>query len=87
MSWQDIVLSVGSWIFLVALFPAILSKDKPPLSTSLPTGIVLVAYTGVYFSLHLYGSMASTGLVALAWLTLAMQKYIANRKVTFPAAQ
>lgn len=75
MAWQDIVLSVGSWIFIAAMLPMLFGKYKPPLSTSVPTGLVLVAYTFVYSSLHLRLSMVSTGIMAVAWLGLAAQKF------------
>ncbi|MDE2311724.1 MAG: hypothetical protein KGJ93_01365 [Patescibacteria group bacterium] len=78
MTWQDIVLSVGSWIFIAALVPSLLSKDKPPIATSLSTGSVLLVYTVVYVSLHLWLSTASTGILALAWLALGAQKYRAK---------
>ncbi len=79
MTWQDIVLSVGSWIFIAALFPSLLGKDKPPISTSVLTGGVLLVYTLVYFSLHLWLSMASTGVLAVAWLALGVQKYLSTQ--------
>ena len=75
MTWQDIVLAVGSWIFIFALFPSLFSKDKPPVSTSVLTGSVLLIYTVVYFTLHLWLSVASTGLLAVAWLALGAQKF------------
>jgi hypothetical protein len=80
MAWQDIVLSIGSWIFIFALFPSIFGKDKPPLSTSVITGFVLISYVFVYFTLHLWLSMASTGIMVAAWLTLAVQKYLQKNK-------
>ena len=39
------VLSVGSWIFIVALIPSLFGKDKPPITTSMLTGGVLLIYT------------------------------------------
>lgn len=74
MTWQDIVLSVGSWIFIIALLPSLFGKDKPPISTSLMTGGVLLVYNFVYVSLHLWLTLVSTGILTLAWLTLAVQK-------------
>ena len=74
MTWQDIVLSVGSWIFIIALVPSLVGKDKPPVSTSFLTGIILLVYVGTYSTLHLWLSMASTGLLGVAWLVLGFQK-------------
>ena len=76
MSWQDIILSVGQWIFILALIPSILSKtEKPSLKTSLPTGIILIVYAGVYANLSLWISAVSVFMLALGWLVLAFQKY------------
>ena len=57
MVWQDIVLSVGAWIFFIALIPSIKSRDKPAIMTSLPTGIVLVIFALTYATLGLWLSM------------------------------
>lgn len=81
MEWQDIVLSVGSWIFTIALIPSVLSKDKPALSSSLMTGSVLVVYAVTYLTLSLWTAAASTVLVAGVWFTLAVQKYRADRNI------
>ena len=75
MTWQDIVLSAGSWVFLIALFPSIFGKDKPPKFTSFLTGFILAVYVFVYASLHLWLAMFSTILMSAAWLTLGVQKW------------
>ena len=80
MVWQDIVLSVGAWIFFIALIPSIKSKDKPALMTSLPTGTVLAVFALVYATLGLWLSIFSTILTSAAWFTLAVQKYLQKRK-------
>jgi len=36
--WQDIMFSLGSWIFAIALIPSIVNKEnKPDMKTSLQT--------------------------------------------------
>lgn len=82
MSWQDIILGVGSWVFLIALLPSVFSKNKPPLFTSVLTGTMLTLFTLVYLSLSLQAAALSTFLVALVWLTLAWQKYTGDRTKT-----
>ncbi|MDO8623750.1 MAG: hypothetical protein Q7R54_00100 [bacterium] len=79
MAWQDIILSVGSWIFTIALIPSVLSKDKPALSSSLMTGSVLGVYAVTYVTLSLWAAAASTVLVAAMWYTLAIQKVRLDR--------
>ncbi len=80
MSWQDIVFSIGQWIFIIALIPLIFSKDKPALSSSLMTGTVLAVFAFTYSTLSLWTASASTVLSAGAWFILATQKIRANRK-------
>lgn len=76
MPWQDIIFSVGSWVFAIALVPSILSKtDKPALSSSLLTAGLLTVYIPAYASLHLWVSAVSGGVIALAWWILAYQKW------------
>lgn len=75
MTWQDLVISIGSWIFIFSLLPALMGKDKPPTSTSFPTGVVLLVYAFVYITLHLWLSVVSTAIMAVLWLVLGVQKY------------
>jgi hypothetical protein len=80
MAWQDIiVLSIGSWIFIAALIPSLTSKDKPPVSSSITTGSVLLVYAVVYITLDLWLSVVSTAIMALVWLTIGWQKYKMNK--------
>jgi hypothetical protein len=65
----------GSIIFAVALIPSVTSKEKPALSTSLPTGVVLLIFALTYVTLSLWFSAASTAATGILWLTMAAQKY------------
>ncbi|MDO8620333.1 MAG: hypothetical protein Q7R64_03230 [bacterium] len=80
MMWQDIVFSVGQWIFIIALIPSLLSKEKPALSTSLMTGTVLAVFAFTYSTLSLWTASVSTVLSAGTWFVLAVQKYNSDRK-------
>ena len=80
MIWQDIVLSVGQWIFILALLPSVLGKDKPAFATSLTTGIVLAVFAFTFSTLSFWASAISTGCVSLVWFVLAYQKYRLDRK-------
>ena len=72
--WQDALLMAGGFVFVIALVPAVFAKEKPPRSTCLMTGLVLVAYTVAYATLGLWLAFASTILTAGMWLTLFFQK-------------
>ena len=74
MSWQDIVLAAGAWVFVIALIPAIRAEEKPPVSTSLMTGGVLTVYVVCMFTLGLVLSAVSTGLTATCWWILMVQR-------------
>ncbi|MDO8583168.1 MAG: hypothetical protein Q7R51_01420 [bacterium] len=75
MLWQDWVLTLGSSIFIIALLPSVLSKNKPALSTSLMTGAVLIVFAIVYLTLFLWISAVTTFLTGGLWFVLAIQKY------------
>jgi hypothetical protein len=78
--WQDIVISVGAIIFALALWPSILSKDKPALWTSLVTGIVLFVFALTYGSLSLWYAAATTAITASLWIVLVVQKILQARE-------
>ena len=79
MVWQDIIFTVGSFIFAVALIPTIKSKNKPSVITSFVTFAVLVCFVACYISLEYYISAVSGSLTAICWLILYMQK-VGGRK-------
>jgi len=80
MQWQDYVFTIGQFIFLVALIPTIKGKDKPALSTSVATTLILLVFVYTYFSLKLLLSATASLSIAIAWGTLAVQKYLQDKK-------
>jgi hypothetical protein len=44
MIWQDVVMTVGQFLFFVALIPTIKADEKPKTSTCAMTAAVLTAY-------------------------------------------
>lgn len=75
MAWQDIILTVGNYIFAIALLPSVFGPDKPALSSSLMTGTVLAIFGVVYLSLGLVSSTFSVALTSVIWFVLAYQKW------------
>jgi len=71
--WQDVVLMLGGFGFVVALLPAVRSSKKPPISTSLSTGLILTSFCVVYGSLGLWLAFIATGMTATMWFILAIQ--------------
>lgn len=77
--WQDWVLTLGSLVFFIALIPSILSKDKPDIKTSMPTALVMTAFTITYGSLGLWYGMSTSALTTIAWYILWFQKIRKNK--------
>lgn len=75
MVWQDWVLTAGQFLFIFALAPSVLSKDKPALTTSLLTGTVLAMFSFVFATLYLWLAATITSVTSLTWFLLAYQKY------------
>ncbi|RJQ32355.1 NUDIX hydrolase [Candidatus Parcubacteria bacterium] len=80
MSWQDVLLSIGQFVFAAALLPSVFGKDKPALFTSLTTGIVLGVFAFTYLTLQLWSASIFAAVVGVLWLILAFQKYFGKEK-------
>lgn len=74
MTWQSIVLALGQILFIVALLPSILTKDKPEIWTSVLTGTVALSIAVTYLTLHIELASAMAFLNFVAWGVLAIQK-------------
>ncbi len=75
MSWQDLVLTVGQVIFVIALVPTVVGKDKPALQTSVLTSMVSFSFMAVYVSLSVPFASMTAALNGSMWLVLAVQKW------------
>lgn len=73
--WQDAVLGVGQLVFVLALYPMLRGKDKPPLLTCLIHGIVLASFGVAFTSLALWFSAISVFIVSGLWFYIGWQKY------------
>lgn len=75
MSWQNLLFTGGTLIFIIALLPSVLGKnDKPAITTSLVTGITLLAYTIAYMSLQFWSAGAMAFALSILWFILLIQK-------------
>ena len=72
--WQDLIFSIGSWIFTIALIPSIISKDKPNRITCFMTAIILVVFSYTYYTMGLLLGALSSFVTALCWVILFVQK-------------
>lgn len=80
MSWQELVLTLGQIIFIVALLPSVFTKDKPEIWTSILTGMVAYSIAVTYTTLHMPLAAVSAGMNGVFWTILAVQKYHQNHR-------
>lgn len=80
MLWQDVVILISQLVFAFALFPSILSKDKPAFATSILNTVFLLLLSYTNFTLGLFGAAFGLFLVGILWGILAVQKYIIDKK-------
>ncbi len=80
MHWQDLVFSIGSWIFIICIIPTIRGKQKPEFSTSSITSIVLSIFALTYLTLGLWLSFVATVGTSICWGILAYQRYKQPKK-------
>jgi hypothetical protein len=74
MELADLIFTLGSIIFALALVPSIRGLDKPDIKTSLTTGSVLAVFAATYLSIEFWFSASMTLVTSLMWFTLAWQK-------------
>lgn len=80
MKWQEIILTLGQIIFIIALLPSVFSEDKPEIWTSILTGLVAFSIAITYITLSLPIAAISAGLNTVFWTILAIQKYKQNKQ-------
>ncbi len=73
--WQDYVLTAIQIFFCVTLIPMLLAKEKPPLTSSISTGLILLISSLVLTTLNLWLAAVSQSIVGVQWLILAWQRW------------
>ena len=77
MVWQDIAIGIGVVVFVISLIPTLLNKNaKVPLSTSVPTCIVLYTNAFALFTLGLYFSAVMTLVTGTEWLLITILRRV-----------
>jgi hypothetical protein len=74
MSWQDIVVGIGQALFAIALIPALRSLHKPPRSTCILTGTILLIFSATFATLDLKWGSATAAVCGALWLVLWWQQ-------------
>lgn len=80
MPWQDWVLSLGGFVILLSLVPTIRGDQKPALTTSVMTTVIVGVFTVTMATLGLWLSAVANGGIAIAWSVLALQRYQTVRR-------
>jgi len=75
MIWQDALMALAQAVFIIALIPALWTKTKPPIFTSIITGFGLMAIAISVGSLGLWWSAATSAVCVVMWFTLARQRF------------
>lgn len=73
MKWQDTASTVVNLVFIGALFPSLIGKNKPALWTSALTALGLAVWALVCFSLKLWWTGTSELAATSMWMILAWQ--------------
>lgn len=80
--WQDLVFMIGGFLFAIALFPTLMSKDKPPKLTSFLTGTILLVFAICYATMDLWLAFGATLLTATMWFAILAQKILYDKRQT-----
>lgn len=76
--WQDYALTVIQIFFCVTLIPMLFAKEKPPLASSVTTGLALLVSATIFSTLQLWIAATSQAIVGTQWLILAYQRWRAH---------
>jgi hypothetical protein len=71
--WQDPALSAINVFFCFTLIPMLRHPGKPPVLTSIPTALALLAGGFVFATLHLWLTALTQTVQGLLWLALAFR--------------
>jgi hypothetical protein len=86
MTWQDVVIAVGQFVFAAALIPSVRGRQKPALTSSLITATGLTVFGICFATLGLWLSVAGVWTSAAMWWVLAWQVRTAPAVVSLDEA-
>ena len=75
MHWQDWVFAIGGLLVLVSLVPTIRAEQKPALTTSLMTTVLVFIFASTMVTLGLILAAVTNYGISAAWGVLAVQGY------------
>jgi hypothetical protein len=71
--WQDIVITVCCFGFAISAMPTVLSKSKPPRSTSILMASLMTIIGICFGTLGLWLSMSAEFVAAIPWIIILIQ--------------
>ncbi len=77
--WQDAIFTIGNIVLIAALFPSLLSKNKPALATCLLTGTTLITFALAFYTLGLWFSAITITGSSILWFIFAAQVISRNK--------
>jgi hypothetical protein len=80
--WQDWVFSIGGFVVLLSLVPTIRGDQKPALTTSAMTVVLMGVFTFTMATLGLWLSALANAGIGVAWGVLAVQRYTATKRAS-----
>jgi hypothetical protein len=84
MPWQDWVFSIGGFIVLASMVPTVRGHQKPALSTSIITFVLVGIFAFTMATLGLWLSAVANAGMSLTWGVLALQRY---RQTSMPVIE
>lgn len=75
MIWQDLILGIGSILFIIALIPTYIGNNKPAYETALLTTAVLYSFAATYTTLDLWFAATTAAITGIMWMKIAIQAY------------
>jgi len=76
--WQDYALTAVQIFFCITLIPMLRAQEKPPLASSISTGLILLIAAATMATLHLWLAAISQTITGIQWFILAYQR-VRNR--------
>lgn len=72
--WQEFIFLFGNLLNAAFLIPMLVARHKPPLISSGPVALTLMAFALAFFSLGQYVSTFGVGAAGLLWVVLFLQR-------------
>lgn len=73
--WQDFVFMIGGFILAALLIPTVMNSDSQvPLTTTIPTIVILLLYIVTFASLDMWLSAAAQFFGVIMWVLIALYR-------------